>query len=128
MPKTVVREKESIEDALRRFKRDVSKSGNLQEARKREFYVKPSVERKDRARAARAKKKVNRKKNAPIRCVFKSFIIKKSTSVLFYFFSCGIINTRLLYNSNTPSSSFFSANLIIYMTSRSLNCTWCSAS
>ncbi len=49
MPKTVVREKETLEDALRRFKRDVSKSGNLQEARKREFYVKPSVERKDRA-------------------------------------------------------------------------------
>ncbi len=57
MPKTVVREKESIEDALRRFKRDVSKSGNLQEARKREFYVKPSVARKDAQRAARAKKK-----------------------------------------------------------------------
>ena len=57
MPKTVVREKESIEDALRRFKRDVSKAGNLQEARKREFYLKPSVERKERQRAARAKKK-----------------------------------------------------------------------
>lgn len=57
MPKTVVREKESIEDALRRFKRDVSKSGTLQEARKREFYLKPSVERKERQRAARAKKK-----------------------------------------------------------------------
>jgi small subunit ribosomal protein S21 len=57
MPKTVVREKESIEDALRRFKREVSKAGNLQEARKREFYLKPSVERKERQRAARAKKK-----------------------------------------------------------------------
>jgi small subunit ribosomal protein S21 len=57
MPKTVVREKESIEDALRRFKREVSKSGNLQEARKREFYLKPSVERKERQRAARSKKK-----------------------------------------------------------------------
>lgn len=57
MPKTIVREKESIEDALRRFKRDVSKSGTLQEARKREFYLKPSVERKERQRAARSKKK-----------------------------------------------------------------------
>jgi small subunit ribosomal protein S21 len=57
MPKTEVRPKESIEDALRRFKRDVSKSGTLQEARKREFYLKPSVERKERQRAARAKKK-----------------------------------------------------------------------
>ena len=57
MPKTIVREKETIEDALRRFKRDVSKSGTLQEARKREFYLKPSVERKERQRAARSKKK-----------------------------------------------------------------------
>lgn len=57
MPKTVVREKETLEDALRRFKRDVSKSGTLQEARKREFYLKPSVERKERQRAARSKKK-----------------------------------------------------------------------
>lgn len=57
MPKTVVREKESIEDAIRRFKRDVSKSGTLAEARKREFYIKPSVDRKMRQRAARAKKR-----------------------------------------------------------------------
>lgn len=57
MPKTVVRDKESLEDALRRFKRDVSKSGTLREARKRQFYVKPSVERKDRIRANRSKKK-----------------------------------------------------------------------
>jgi small subunit ribosomal protein S21 len=57
MPKTVVREKESIEEALRRFKRDVSKSGTLAEARKREFYVKPSVDRKNRIRQNRAKKK-----------------------------------------------------------------------
>lgn len=57
MPKTIVREKESLEDALRRFKRDVSKAGNLQEARRREYYVKPSVERKDRQRAARSKRR-----------------------------------------------------------------------
>ena len=36
MAKTVVRENESIEDALRRFKRDVSRAGTLAEARKRE--------------------------------------------------------------------------------------------
>lgn len=57
MPKTIVRDKESIEDALRRFKRDVSKSGTLAEARKREYYVKPSVDRKIRQRQARAKKR-----------------------------------------------------------------------
>ena len=46
MPKTVVKENETIEDALRRFKRDVSRSGTLQEARKREYYLKPSVSKK----------------------------------------------------------------------------------
>lgn len=46
MPKTVVREQESLEDALKRFKRDISRSGTLQEVRKREYYVKPSVSKK----------------------------------------------------------------------------------
>ena len=40
MAKTVVRENESLDDALRRFKRQVSRTGTLAEARKREFYVK----------------------------------------------------------------------------------------
>lgn len=53
MPKTIVREKESIDDALRRFKRDVSRSGTLAEVRKREYYVKPSVNRKLKRQAAR---------------------------------------------------------------------------
>ena len=43
MAKTVVKKNESLDDALRRFKRTVSKSGTLAEYRKREFYEKPSV-------------------------------------------------------------------------------------
>ena len=46
MAKTVVRENESLDDALRRFKRQVSRTGTLAEARKREFYVKPGLKRK----------------------------------------------------------------------------------
>ncbi len=57
MPKTIVRKEESIEDALRRFKRDVSRSGTLAEARKREYYIKPSVDKKMRQRAAKTKKR-----------------------------------------------------------------------
>ena len=38
MSKTVVRKNETLEDALRRFKRAVSKNGTIQEVRKREFY------------------------------------------------------------------------------------------
>ena len=56
MSKTVVRKNESIEDALRRFKRTVSKSGTIQEVRKREFYEKPSVKRKKKSEAARKRK------------------------------------------------------------------------
>jgi small subunit ribosomal protein S21 len=57
MPKTIVREKETIDEALRRHKRDVSKSGTLAAARKKEYYVKPSVERKNAIRQNKAKKK-----------------------------------------------------------------------
>ena len=46
MSKTVVKKNESLDDALRRFKRTVSKTGTMKEARKREFYEKPSVKRK----------------------------------------------------------------------------------
>ena len=56
MSKTVVRKNESIDDALRRFKRSVSKSGTLREARKREYYEKPSVRRKKTSEAARKRK------------------------------------------------------------------------
>ncbi len=46
MTKTNIRDGESLDDALRRFKRSVSKTGTLREARKREYYEKPSVKRK----------------------------------------------------------------------------------
>ena len=54
--KTIVHENESIDDALRRFKRSVSRSGTLQEYRKREFYEKPSVKRKLKSEAARKRR------------------------------------------------------------------------
>lgn len=56
MVKTTVHENESIDDALRRFKRSVSRSGTLQEYRKREFYEKPSVRRKLKSEAARKRR------------------------------------------------------------------------
>lgn len=42
MAKTIVRENETIEEALKRFKREVSRNGVLAEARRREHYLKPS--------------------------------------------------------------------------------------
>lgn len=53
---TRVRKNESLENALRRFKKDVSKSGTLKEYRKREYYEKPSVRRKLKSEEARKRK------------------------------------------------------------------------
>ncbi|HQA85699.1 MAG TPA: 30S ribosomal protein S21, partial [Erysipelotrichaceae bacterium] len=39
MAKVVVKDNEQLDDALRRFKRQVSRNGTLAEARKREYYV-----------------------------------------------------------------------------------------
>ena len=60
MAKTVVRENESLDDALRRFKRQVSRTGTLAEARKRDFYVKPGLKRKLKSEAARKNNKGKR--------------------------------------------------------------------
>ena len=47
-----LRDGESFEGALKRFKKIVEKSGILTELRKREFYEKPSQKRKRKAIAA----------------------------------------------------------------------------
>ena len=46
MSSVIVKENESIDSALRRFKRNCAKAGIQQEIRKREHYEKPSVKRK----------------------------------------------------------------------------------
>ncbi len=51
-----VKENETIDSALRRFKRATAKSGVLAEVRKREHYEKPSVRRKKKSEAARKRK------------------------------------------------------------------------
>lgn len=48
-----IKENESFESALRRFKRQCEREGILSEIRKREHYEKPSVKRKKKALAAR---------------------------------------------------------------------------
>jgi len=51
-----LKENESLESALKRFKRSCAKSGVLAEVRKREHYEKPSVKRKKKSEAARKRK------------------------------------------------------------------------
>ncbi len=55
MPQVVVKEDESFESALRRFKKQCEKAGLLSEIRKREHYEKPSVRRKKKMLVARKK-------------------------------------------------------------------------
>ena len=48
-----VRDGESFENALRRFKKLCERAGILSEVRKREHYVKPSVKKKRKSLLAR---------------------------------------------------------------------------
>ena len=50
------KENETLDSALRRFKRSCAKAGIQQEIRKREHYEKPSVRRKKKSEAARKRK------------------------------------------------------------------------
>ena len=58
MSNVIVKENESLDSALRRFKRNCAKAGIQQEIRKREHYEKPSVRRKKKSEAA-SKRKLN---------------------------------------------------------------------
>ena len=53
MSEIKVQKGETLESALRRFKRSCQKAGVLSEVRKREHYEKPSVRRKKKSEAAR---------------------------------------------------------------------------
>ncbi len=57
MSEIKVGKNESLEAALRRFKRQIQKAGVLAEARRHERYEKPSVRKKKKAEAARKKKR-----------------------------------------------------------------------
>lgn len=55
MPRVRIREEETFESALRRFKRKCQKAGIISEIKKRQHYEKPSVKKKRKALAARKK-------------------------------------------------------------------------
>jgi small subunit ribosomal protein S21 len=67
MPSVKVRDNEPFDVALRRFKRACEKAGILAEIHRREFYEKPTQERKRKAAAAvkRWQKKVARANMTP---------------------------------------------------------------
>jgi len=62
LTKVSVRDGEPIERALKRFKRKVEQSGVLKEVRKREHYLKPSIKKKLKGRAAEARARKREKR------------------------------------------------------------------
>ncbi len=56
MSEVKVGKNETLDSALRRWKRSCQKAGVLSEVRKREHYEKPSVKRKKKSEAARKRK------------------------------------------------------------------------
>ena len=55
MPEVWLMEGESIDSALKRFKKECEKDGILSEIKRREYYEKPSERRKRKALQARKK-------------------------------------------------------------------------
>ncbi|MBP3713255.1 MAG: 30S ribosomal protein S21 [Bacilli bacterium] len=55
MPKTVVHDNESFDDAMRRFKRSVNKAGILADEKKHQAFYKKGLKRKMKSEQARRK-------------------------------------------------------------------------
>ena len=61
-----LREGESVDDALRRFKRECERNGILREIKRREHYASPSVRRKLKAAEARRKMRRARRRRPSV--------------------------------------------------------------
>jgi small subunit ribosomal protein S21 len=57
MAEVKVGKTETLDKALKRFKKQCARSGILSDARRREHYEKPSVKRKKKAEAARKRRR-----------------------------------------------------------------------
>ncbi len=64
MIKVLIQDRESVDKALKRFKKKYEKSGILKEFRRRQYFVKPSVEKKMlKERAIRKNKRIMDEEN-----------------------------------------------------------------
>jgi len=62
--KVLIQDNESVDKALKRFKKKYEKSGILKEFRRRQYFVKPSVEKKMlKERAIRKNKRIMEEEN-----------------------------------------------------------------
>lgn len=60
---TPIKEGENIERALRRFKRKYERTGVLKELRKRQYFVKPSVEKRQQKQHAKYVEQMRREED-----------------------------------------------------------------
>ena len=97
MAEVKVGENESIESALRRFKKKIQKAGILSEVKKRERYEKPSVKRKRKSEAAR-KRKVQRYKKGRQKSSF--FYLK---IIYMFYLQIGFVYRRIISTATWPS-------------------------
>ncbi len=88
MSEVHVKDGESLENALKRFKRSCAKSGVLAEVRRREHYESPSVKRRKKSEAARKNRLAAGRDAGRIGCpcpaiekgdIFLSFLLTVST-------------------------------------------------
>ena len=64
MIKFIIQDSESLDKALKRFKKKYEKAGILKEFRRRQFFVKPSVDKKmDKERSIRKTKRIKEEEN-----------------------------------------------------------------
>ena len=56
MAEIKVKDNESLDSAIKRFKKQCTRAGVIAEVRKREAYVKPSVKRRKKSEAASKRK------------------------------------------------------------------------
>ena len=56
MSEVRIKDNESLDSAIKRFKRNCAKAGVLSDLRKKEYYQSPSVKRRKKSEAARKKK------------------------------------------------------------------------
>ena len=56
MAEVHVRKNETLDKALRRFKKSIAKDGTMREVKKRKYYEKPSVKRKKKSDVARKRR------------------------------------------------------------------------
>jgi small subunit ribosomal protein S21 len=62
--KVIVQDTESLDKALKRFKKKYEKAGILKEFRRRQFFVKPSVDKKmNKERSIRKTKRIAEEEN-----------------------------------------------------------------